>query len=214
MGRLVEVEARESERCFDGRVIPMNMRVTLRELRHIIREELNKNYGNYRWYHLSQKDLGPSFTFTPRQPRFPQSGPHGMTIEDDFTERTSWAPNIERAIEALGASIDRTGTLYIYATNKLSGEVDVEENFLDAPASPDNEYGEQFDVMKFMDWAEEEGYPKDMLRAPPESKHSAIRALKGQVPDSPETHEHWATKPVKAKMIGTLHFEAGQPVID
>jgi len=190
------------------------MRLRLSELRTIIRkalhEAINPHFGGFNWYHVSATDLGKEFTFTPRTPRFPMSGPHGFTIEDDFTPRVSWAPSIDYALDALGGSINKSDTLYVYATNKLPGEVDVEENFLDAPSSPDNEYGSTFDVGKFMDYAEEEGWPKDLLRAPPESKHSAIRALKGQVPDAPETHEHWATKPITAKKIATLNSQNGE----
>jgi len=168
-------------------------------LRSIISEATKR----YKWYHVSQTDLGDEFTFTPRQPRFPMRGMGGSVIEDDFTPRVSWAPCISDAINALGGSIKKSSIFYVYATNRLPGEVDVEENFLDAPSSPDNEYGPAFSVGEFIDYAEDEGWSEAMLRSPPESKHSVIRALKGQVPDAPETHEYWATKPVTAKKIAS-----------
>lgn len=173
------------------------MQISIRELRALIREAKQE----YNWYHLSQNDLGDEFTFTPRKPKFPWKGKRGITIEDDFTPRTSWANSVQDAYVAIKDSItDFNKPLYVYATNKLPGEIDVEENFLDAPSSPGNDYGESFDVLNFIDYAEEEGWPKELLRTNPNG--TAITALKGQVPDAPTTGEHWATKPVKAKKIG------------
>jgi len=172
---------------------------------------LDKKYKNYNWYHLSQNDLGASFTFIPRIPKHPMNANGGM-IEDDFSVRTSWAPDIKSALDALYGAIGEDKVLYVYATNKLPGEVDVEKNFDDAPSSPGNEYGEDFDVNKFVRWGKEEGLSQELLE-PPEGAE-AIRALKGQVPDSPKTHEHWATEPVKAIKIGMLKFDRGKPYVE
>ena len=59
---------------------------------------LNKTF---KYFHLSNKLLSQkTFKFTPRIPREPFEGPSGI-IEDDFTNRISLAPTIEKAIAAV-----------------------------------------------------------------------------------------------------------------
>jgi len=153
-----------------------------------------------KWFHISSKDLGDEFTFTPRIPGAPYEDSDGNVIEDDITKRTSWAPSIDKAKEAL-EFVPQNG--YVYAVSDLPGEVDLPIEFEEKSEeldSPGNEYGETWEMNKFMDYV-------GRVTGKIPSKAKVRHELEAMVPDAPRTGEHWATKPVVAKKVAELGRE-------
>lgn len=169
------------------------MRISIGDLRILIKEELNVTSGG--WYHLSFKDLGDEFVFTPRIPLTPYQDIDQDVIEDDHTKRTSWAPSIHDAVKALEYVSGRT-SVYVYYTDDLPGEVDLQQTFDDCPASPDNDYGEKFNKKNWLSYTEKHAGRK-LTADEIDDEFTAC------VPDALATKEHWATEPVTAKKIGT-----------
>jgi len=171
-------------------------------------QELARGEQPKGWYHLSKNDLGEEFEFTPRQTTSPYMGQDGTVIEDDFSLRTSWAPTVNKALEALEALQDMHGrnrTLHVYYTKSLPGKVDLEKKMEKCPSSPGNEYGEDFSTRKWREWVDDTGDPKQVkkTRTPaPRTRSSVPIAFKGCVPDADKTDEVWATKPLVAKRVG------------
>lgn len=178
------------------------MRLTIRSLKKLINEALTSTSDlGYRFYHLSKRDLGPEFEFTPRIPVHPLTDENDDVIEDDFTLRTSWAQSVDEAL----TSLDSHGQLhFIYAVNDLPGEVSTEMTQSDCPRSPDNYYDEHFSKQAWIDWVEEnDPNAEETLRCPPRPSTSDVPLVfKNCVPDAHETREFWATQPVVAKRIG------------
>ena len=187
-----------------------------RLLREFIRGVLNEGYTNENegpswanWYHLSAKDLGEEFTFTPRIPYSPFEA-HGGVIEDDITERTSWAPSIEAALGAIGPQSHINKEWFIYAVPNLPGEVDLQDEFQscdDRVGSPGNEYGIDWSYDKYEDQIWDDIAASPDRRTPEEAnamKSKIKQDLKKCVPDAPQTGEHWATEPAVAKKIGVI----------
>lgn len=177
------------------------MRIRLGDLRAVLSELAGAS--KHKWYHLSEKDLGDKFTFTPRWPNAPYVDDNGDIIEDDFTKRSSWAPSIQKALEALpdnGPSV----VYNVYVVGRLPGDVDLADTFEDCPESPKNPYGEDFETIKWKTWAHDVGVPFKLTEPPqdaPRRARSAPKALAKCVPDAKRTGEHWATKPVIAKRV-------------
>ena len=186
-----------------------NTRIPIVEKEHPVITDADDPPVKGGWYHLSINYLGEKFTFSPRLPNSPYVGEGGHVIEDDFTKRTSWASSIKDALNALGAGpSDMYRELhFVYHTSTLPGDVDLEDEFEHAPESPGNKYGTDFNLEKWVDWATKHTPDKKELQkkiAPPNPSVKAPAALKKLVPDAPETHEHWATKPVTATLIGKI----------
>lgn len=191
--------------------------MTIELLREYISAALLETYLNEKeapswanWFHLSKVDLGEEFEFTPRIPTSPFEDPNGI-IEDDVTKRTSWAPSITDAIYAIGSSARIVNNWYIYALEKLPGEVDLQDEFKKCDkrvGSPKNHYGVDFSYAEYEDQIWDE-YAKDPGRRTPaeaEAMKNRVRHdLKKCVPDANKTGEHWATKPVIARKIGTIN---------
>jgi len=169
------------------------MFLTIAKLRSLIREGIEEDF---KYFHLSSKDLGETFTFTPRLPRFPYVDDNQDVIEDDFTPRVSWAKSVDDALKALHPN--DSGIFYVYAVNSLPGHVDVEETSENGPSSPENDYGPDFVLSKYINWATEndvEVYKKG----------NTIIDVEDCVPDAEETHEQWATKPITAKQVAIIY---------
>ncbi len=175
------------------------MILTLGQLRLLIERKLSAPS----FVHLSIKDLGETFTFTPRNPAAPYIDIEDRTIEDDFTKRSSWAPSIVKAKEALEGLFGERKPLFVYSTDKLPGDVDLADEFDNCPNSPGNDYGPDFLMSKWRDYVAD-APPKIQKKAVTAkgSPHRVQVAFKKCVPDATRTKEHWATKPVTAKRIG------------
>jgi hypothetical protein len=168
--------------------------------RNGLKEGVLNELTNAQFFHISSKDLGEKFTFTPRLPNAPFSNPHDLSIaEDTHTLRTSWAPSIEDAAEALqGSGVHKTNMrlldgCYVYSVANLPGKIDTEKKFNKCPSSPDNEYGQEFSRKQYAAW-------RGLKQYSPEIEDELTYC----VPDAPETHELWATKPVTARKIGYI----------
>lgn len=156
-----------------------------------------------KWFHLSARNLGDKFEFTPRLPRTPYTDDQGNVIEDSITKRTSWAPSIEKAIDAIGME----GTYYIYAVKNLPGDVDLEDEIPKCSKRVGTEkkpYNADYDYVT---------YVEKNMNDPDWAKHITLdqqrkflkrfkKDIKNCVPDAEDTKEHWATKPVVAQLIG------------
>lgn len=166
----------------------------------------------YKYYHLSSKDLGEEFTFTPRIPRKPFENEDGDVIEDDFTPRISWARDIEGALQAIP---DLGQEFFVYATNDLPGKVDVAAQVQNCPAvkQPGNEYdeGDYFSLKKWKDFASKIE-PKVVAPAQTSKRKTPI-GLEKCVPDAKDTKEVWATKPVTASCIGIVYRQLGDKIL-
>lgn len=169
------------------------MRISIGQLKTLIREGA-ENDG---WYHLSINDLGPTFRFTPRRPRSPYVDRDDMVIEDQHTERTSWAPSIAMALQAIEAERSRIKKYYVYFTPSLPGEIDLQDTFDDCPSNPGNEYGPEFMLKPWKRWVKSTT-GRDL------TFDDAEDDLATCVPDAPQTGEHWATGPVTATRLGYL----------
>ena len=168
-------------------------------------------------FHLSRIFLGePTFQFTPRVPSEPYIDMEGNVIEDNFTKRISLAADIEDARDAIK---DYGGTYYyIYATQKTKDIEAVESNLPNCPKDPPAEYGEKFNMRKWLKKNEPQELPRlkairghDINIAPHVLAPAIKQQFKGCVPDSNETHEEWSTKPLGMVFIGTIG-EAGDVV--
>jgi hypothetical protein len=91
------------------------MQVSMGWLRSLIREAVS----DQSYYHLSEKDLGPSVVLVPRVPRHPLEF-RGMPIEDWFTPRVSFATSVEAALDGLQTL---TQAYHVYAVDNLPGMV-------------------------------------------------------------------------------------------
>jgi len=177
-------------------------------------DELQKMFTHF---HLSRKFLGePTFQFTPRIPPEPFIDKDGNTIEDNFTKRISLAANIKDARVAIK---DYGETYYyIYATQKTKDIHSVEDNIPNCPKNPPKEYGENFNMRKWLKKNEPQELPKiknqrgfDYNLSPAILDPDIKQQFQGCVPDSNETHEEWSTKPLKMVFVGTIS-EAGDLV--
>ena len=172
-------------------------------------DELQQHFTHF---HLSRKYLGDTFRFTPRVPPEPFIDKDGNTIEDDFTKRISLAADIEDARDAIS---DYGGTYYyIYATQKTEGIEPVEDNLPDCPKNPPKEYGDKFNMQKWL----KKNHPQEIPRLekrgfghnfPPSALAPDIKQqFRGCVPDAAETHEEWSLTPLTMLFVGTIG-EAG-----
>lgn len=159
-----------------------------------------------KWFHLSSKNLGDTFEFVPRIPRSPFEDNEGVVIEDTITDRTSWAPSVEKAMEAITSD----GVFHIYAVENLPGDVDLKKEIPKCTkrvGSDKMPYGydysfSDFVSKKYPNWpAEFDLTDKQELQL----KRDFKKKLKKCVPDAEKTKEHWATKPVVAKRVGTYN---------
>src|SRR5260221_597126 len=171
------------------------MRVRLSDLKSLIVEASSSELMDGGFVHLSQTDLGPTFTFTPRRPTEPFRDINQDFIEDPITKRTSWALSIRGALDALTGMYAFHQPLYVYWTDVLPGEVDLEDEFDEYPSSPKNKYGVGFELDKWED------YVHDMTGTEP-TEDDVNAELNNCVPDSKDTHERWALDPVEAHRVG------------
>lgn len=176
-------------------------------------DELQQHFTHF---HLSRKYLGEVFKFTPRIPPEPYLDKDGNTIEDDFTKRISLAADIEDARDAIkdyGATY-----YYIYATQKTKDIHPVEDNLPDCPKNPPAEYGDKFNLKKWLRKNEPQELPRikadrgfDYNLAPRILAPKIKTQFQGCVPDSNQTHEEWSLVPLGMIFIGTIG-EAGDVV--
>lgn len=159
------------------------------------------------WYHISFKDLGDEFVFTPQIPRHPARDIGNEIIEDVETPRTSWAPSLDAALNGLGPETPGDG--FVYFTQHLQGQVNPSEGPDDLLSSParegryerDNDfwtvYPEMYSLKRWRNYMKE--------KAGRDVTDDEIKALlKHHVPDARHSGEQWATKPTKARKIGAL----------
>lgn len=191
------------------------MLIRVSELRRLIQEAYaGVPRGGY--FHLSSKDLGPQFTFTPRLPNEPFRDDDDVPIEDFHTLRTSWAPSIEKATNALDSLKD---VMYVYYVPSLPGRVDLRKELPKCPKSPKNPYGRDFSSRKWKEW-HDPGFGDKAFPDPTDKPKSSFRQrivmkngladelqdeLTNCVPDVVDTREVWATEPVTATKLGSLH---------
>jgi len=170
-------------------------------------DEVQKYFNHF---HLSRKFLGePTFTFTPRIPPEPFIDNQGNVIEDDFTKRISLDADIEDARDAIkdyGATY-----YYVYATQQDKNIYDIETNMPNCPKNPPKEYGDKFNMVKWLRKNEPQELPRIKKEkgftynlAPSNLAPEIKKQFKGCVPDSNETHEEWSLKPLTMIFIGTI----------
>ena len=166
--------------------------------------------AQFKHFHLSRKFLGaPTFTFTPRVPPEPFVDKEGNVIEDDYTRRISLTSNIIDAREAIkdyGATY-----YYIYATQQDKGISDIEYNMPNCPKNPPKEYGDKFNMTKWLRKNEPQELPRIKKEkgftynlAPSNLDPEIKKQFKGCVPDANQTHEEWSLKPLTMTFIGTI----------
>lgn len=173
-------------------------------------DELQQHFTHF---HLSRRYLGKTFKFTPRVPPEPFIDKDGNTIEDDFTKRISLAADIEDARDAIS---DYGATYYyIYATQKTTGIDPVEDNLPNCPKNPPKEYGDKFNMKKWLKKNEPQEIPRlkakrgfDYNLAPSALAPDIKQQFRGCVPDAAETHEEWSLTPLTMLFVGTIG-EAG-----
>jgi hypothetical protein len=190
------------------------VRLTLRELKVIVKNAISeavskpiRNVPRNGYYHLSTKNLGDEFEFTPRRPNAPYVGIDGSVIEDDFTPRSSWAPSIDKALTAIEGLYNPEKPLYVYFVKSLPGKINLENELEHCPSSPQNDYNIDFSSNDWREWVDDVGDSKSKIKARTislDSRHKVPVAFKGCVPDADETDEIWATKPIKARLIGDV----------
>jgi hypothetical protein len=173
----------------------MSYRIIKQYIKEVLLEAPQINeLNNWNYFHISLKDLGNNFLFTPRIPKNPYKDINDDIIEDITTKRTSWSTSINRAIYAISGDSGLIGTAYVYATNDIGNFIDPSETFYDCPSGPDgNEYGYGFIWKKYEDELKNIG-----------QKINKNDKLKHCVPDVVDTLEVWALQPVKGKKIGTI----------
>lgn len=175
-------------------------------LREYIRQILKEDdfvTGRPKWikfFHISKKDLGKEFTFTPRLPSTPAKNGSEI-IEDTITLRTSWATTIVDALEALNFDF---GDGVIYGVKNLPGDVDLENEFEKRAPKVSKPEGNWYDI----------GWDRKKYRKETGKDQDEVdQDLKKLVPDAPETHEHWATKTVTAHRVGRIEYQKGEGLI-
>ena len=161
---------------------------------------VNERADRWNYYHLSSKDLGETFTFTPRIPNDPYMDDDENPIEDIVTKRTSWARSLRKCWQALGN--EEGVAYYVYATDNLgSGHVDVCAEFGKCRDGL-GQYGQRYDIR----WNMQDYI--DSIRKNHGETLTKKQVMYGDlfrcVPDADETGEQWATTPVTAKRIGTF----------
>jgi len=168
----------------------------------------------FKYFHLSSERLNGNkpFRFTPRTPAIPYSDAEGNVIEDDFTNRVSLAPSVEKALEALQLSSHQKTILYVYAVDfvEISDDdiptISLKAHIKKCPRTNASPYGGNFNIR---DWLEEQ--PPSLARSfdynfiapsllPPKWRNQFY----GCVPDAKETQELWSVQPVKMYYLGQL----------
>lgn len=168
-------------------------------------DELQQHFA---FFHLSRRYLGKTFEFTPRVPPEPFIDKDGNTIEDDFTPRISLAADIEDARDA----IKEYGSTYyyIYATQETKEIEPVKDNLPNCPKNPPKEYGEKFNMRKWLKKNEPQEIPRLEKRGfghnlPPSALAPNIKQqFRGCVPDAAKTHEEWRLTPITMLFVGTI----------
>ena len=170
-------------------------------------------------FHLSYKLLDDeAFEFTPRIPRHPYYADGGI-IEDDFTERISLAPTIEKAVEALTVS----PTYYhVYAGDLVSDPDDdiptiqISKIKLTLP-----KYGPDFELQRWLTKIYDSPKTNEDLkkqlelcirdknaaecpRRPSHLPEPLKQQFKYAVPDAKQTKEEWAVQPIRLLYLGQL----------
>jgi len=166
-------------------------------------------------FHISNKFLGDNFAFTPRIPQDPWGA-----IEDDFTERVSLAPNIDKAEKAVEGPRP-----YIYAGDikGYSGDevetIDLAKRVKTCPKSPNNTYGVNFDLLRWLEHLDDTEQisiklARKLFNSQNVSPKTLPRKLKDQffgcVPDAKETKEVWSIEPVQLLHVANFNSPWGQ----
>lgn len=185
-----------------------------------------------KYFHLAFKDKRGSDSLTtilePRLPRRPYEDNYDDVIEDWFTPRRSFAPNIQSAVKALGAS----EILYVFGANELNGFIDVAthcDNVNNRLKYKDRERGITFYKADSHGVSRWEARPF-ILQSPLFSQAAKEKIYKYDysaqmipqyqkllihcVPDANITGEVWATKPTKVYYLGIIDFPYNKVLID
>ena len=187
------------------------MKITVGELRWLIHEAAESNA----YFHLSEKDLGPSTVLTPRVPRHPLEF-RGMPIEDWFTPRVSFAASIETALDGLQTL---SQVYHVYTADELPGMVEPAK--VRCPSHFSKKIG-QFDVFKYINkhfpayfelyvtsskrWTQRQ-HNVDIARA---KADPAVQTLfRHCVPDARDSGEVWATESTSVQKIGMVKRKNG-----
>lgn len=168
----------------------------------------------FKYFHISISELNRDqpFTFTPRVPSSPYGDINGNTIEDDFTNRVSLAPSVDKAIEALELDPSEVGDYELYAIDFLEinddniKSVDLKAHLNKCPHTSDMPYNSNFSMKKWL-LDKGENIPKIKNRigvGPSNLPEKWKNQFYGCVPDAGKTSELWAVYPIKMYHIGRL----------
>ena len=172
----------------------------------------------FKYFHLASFKLGEEdFTVNPRVPRGPMSG------EDDFTERVSLAPSIERAIKSLELGGDSMIGYYVYAGDFLDipdDDIPVFHTKKQIPKCPSYEeddeeikYGSpRWSWKKWLHYNFKDAKGKDLAKSIEARKYNSVDFLPkkfrqqfyGCVPDAKKTDEKWALQDIKLYHLGKM----------
>lgn len=157
---------------------------------------------HFQWFHLSFHDA-PTITLklhTPLEPYY--DGADGSVIEDNFTKRSSVAPSIKKALEALQS--ERSYTIYVGDIKGWGGDdmnpVNLAAKHKDCPKSKGNPYNTEFSYKQWFDSLPEDEqvkvdrHERNTGNLPPD--------FEGCVPDAKQTKEHWLLEPDTLINIG------------
>lgn len=164
----------------------------------------------FKYFHISRAKLGDdAFTFTPRVPNEPYVGDNGYTIEDDFTNRISVGPSIEKCLQALEIEPEYTSKYprHLYAIDFVDIQDDdipafnLKTKFPKCPASPENKYGIEFDMLGWMNYHD---FDDTTIKNPANLPAKWRNQFLGCVPDAIKTDEKWLLQPTKMYYLGVL----------
>jgi hypothetical protein len=161
----------------------------------------------FKFFHISEKNLGDVFTFTPRVPFSPFSA-DGYVIEDNFTNRISLAPSYENALIGEERPFIYAGDLKLISSDNIK-TIDLKQNLDKCPSSPGNQYGYYFKMEPWKEFIlnnmEDKDDPQirgiEKAASPKELPEPYKDQFKGCVPDAGKTDEKWAVEPTKLHLV-------------
>jgi hypothetical protein len=167
------------------------MNIKLRFLRNLIKEELNQN--SYSLFHITHKNLGKNFTFTPYIPIWTQY----CDAEDFTTPRISLSDSIDNAILGKFGSISPNNfgqdEMFVYATNNKQNTIIPQSG--QSLSTPNNNWGPDW---QYKLYALEHDLDQN-------NKQLHAKIVQGKIVEKTnDIKEIWSLKPIQMKLIGRL----------
>ncbi len=169
------------------------IRSALQEADRLSLSEMSNPPGGWNFFHITHKNLGKSFVFSPRIPTWVKD----CQAEDFTTPRVCLATSVESAVRGKFGSNEPhhfgQPEMFVYASKHLPQMLVPKDG--DDLSAPDNEWGN--------DWSYELFAEKHGLDPSDDGQHAEL--VRGRVSDDPRvSREVWSLAPTKMMLVGRI----------